>query len=106
MEKLKSDIKLDLIKYFEEVSFSIDIKAQELLSGVNEQVKLEFNKEEREQLLKLNNDWIERAEKILDSNLKRVNEYIDSLLTKSKNESPNFEKNESKIDKEELKAKI
>jgi hypothetical protein len=93
--KLKSDIKLDLINYYDSIKFEIDIIAQKQL------IVFEKNspnlKHERENLIVLNKYLIEKIEFLFDSNCYQINEYFSKINDDYDDENQFFFKENVKI---------
>jgi Leucine-rich repeat (LRR) protein len=93
LNKIKSDIKSDLINYFDGLKFDIDIKAQEILC--NESLADYF----KEHILKLNMDLMDKIDEIFNNNMNLVNNYFES-------HKPSASENQESLDKEKMKMKI
>lgn len=85
MMKLKSDIKLDLINYYDSIKFEIDIIAQKQLS-TNEKSSSNL-KNEQENLIELNKYLIERVDCLFDSNCIQIDEYFSKITNRNENDA-------------------
>ena len=96
MNRLKSDIKIELINLFDVVKSNIDISAQRIFENLEKDENLddlektlsELELEElikdkndiRNGLLNYNMDLVNKVDSVLEKNLKSVNEYFESVV--------------------------
>ena len=73
-DQLKLDVKKEIIDYYDEIKFAIDIKAQELLLQL-EPMPNTYN--ECKELLKLNLQLINRVECILNQSMIEINYFFE-----------------------------
>ena len=93
LNKLQSEIKVDLINYFDGLKFDIDIKAQEILC--NDSLADYY----KEHIVKLNMDYIDKIDEIFNQNIYFINDFFEnkqSIIT----DCPEL------FDKEKLKMKL
>ena len=96
-EKLKSEIKTDLINYYDSLKFSVDIEAQKIIIHVNDK-----------HLINDNLFLIEKIDQILNSNMNDVNQFFTNWSQVDEDYwSKIYHKdNDTMMIKEELKHQI
>ena len=70
--KLKTDIKQELIDYYNGLKFDVDIKVQTLMKQMNENM--------RHKLIQENLFLIDQIDRVCDSNLNDINEFFSSKI--------------------------
>ena len=89
--KLKNEIKKELIDYYDSIKYELDIKVQQILE--------QQNFIEKNSIAEQNIYLVNQIDRVLDSNLKDINEYFDNINQDSELFSSN-EKNESEMKKD------
>jgi hypothetical protein len=93
--KIKLAIKLDFIKYFDDLKFEIDIKAQEMLCDQS------LDENSKEEILKINLNLLERVDEIFNNNLNLINNFFEDCQ-----QLINQDKHILDKDKEEIKMMV
>ena len=68
-QRIKSEIKRDLMTFYEDIQFRIDIDFQEAFNSD------EIDEDQRKVLLKINEKMLEQVRICLESNIKQINDY-------------------------------
>lgn len=70
--KLKSDLKTELMNYYDKLKFNVDIKSQEDLKDDK------INEEDKTKLIEENIHLVEQIDRVCDSNLSDINDYFEN----------------------------
>jgi hypothetical protein len=105
-DKIKGDLKLELIEYYDHVKNEIDIQAQKLLldldnllndaEKINEIDPNEI-KDKRKEIINTNLELIKYVDDIFNKNIEEINNYFTEQSKKSSQNLPIFNKEDIKL---------
>jgi hypothetical protein len=103
VNKLRAEIKKELIDYYDSITNRVDVKAQELLKEYGNEEESEAN-DKKKLVVDENVYLIEQVKRVFDSNLNDINHFFDNLNQNDQNFFT-MNINDQRFMKEEIKKR-